>query len=288
MSQFQKGTVRVLSANATVRHIYEINYITGGSAYAAGETVTWGADGSGKFVREDVANKKLYFYRESGAQPVVTNVVTGAVEVRTIDTLAASSPPDYDNVSTGISQGDVFVVQFQGVTYFVSGTINDDNFDLTATYGETTQNEAVYAVTRDFTPFFSFPTTEVGDIEAVTVVKKALNLIDTKLKQLGYNEQAITSSGGTATIDWKLGNKAAIALTEAVTLTFTAPLGPAIIHLRVTQPASWVITWPASVKWQIGGGAPSISGMTATEVGIIQFYYDGTNYYGRFELDYIA
>ena len=104
--------------------------------------------------------------------------------------------------------------------------------------------------------------------------------LDAQAHSIGFTEQSITSSAGSATINWKNGNKASITLIENVTFTFTAPSKPCNILLKLVQDAigSRTVTFPSSVKWA-GGTAPTLS-TAANSIDIVTFYYDGTNYYG--------
>lgn len=291
MAAFQKGRVRAENASATVRHIWELNFTAaqGGLPYTVDETVTWnGATGTGKFVDNDTGNKVLKLYRTSGVEPVIGDTILGSTSGATtvVSTLAASSPPDYDNVTTGISAGDRFNTQLSGVIYVVTSTINNDNFNLSVVFAEATLADAQYQVVTDFTAFFSWPTPELGDVDAVSIVKDAITQIDGRLKSRGYLQQAITSSGGTASIDWKLGHAAAITLSEATTMTFTGPEGPGEVIFKVVQdPATKRdITWPATAKWPLGA-KPALSLVPLSSVNIIKFYFDGTNYHGQFTTD---
>jgi len=102
---------------------------------------------------------------------------------------------------------------------------------------------------------------------------------------ISFEQTTISSSGGTATIDWRLGNKAAHTLSENVTYTFTAPDGSCNLVLKVVQDSSdRTITWPAAVKWP-GGTAPTLTSGSG-KIDVITFYYDGTNYYGTFSQDF--
>lgn len=291
MSQFQKGLVAAQYNDATVLHVWECHYTTGGGAYNGKETVTWAATGYGFYCGEDTTNKILYIARESGEVPEVDDVILGSTssETRTVTALSATSPPDYDNPSTGIVAADTFLVEATGETYVVSTTINDDNFELTAPYQGTENLLADYAVVRDYSPYFSAPLPGVGDIDAVTVAKSGINVLDKILKFLGFNEQTWTSAGAALNINWKLGNKGKWTLTESATVTFNpAPWGPAILWIRITQAAGgYTVTWPSSVEWQ-GDTGPDIANMNDGEVGLVQLYYDGTYYYGSFWLNYIA
>lgn len=99
-------------------------------------------------------------------------------------------------------------------------------------------------------------------------------------------EQAVTSSAGTATVDWTNSNKQKLTLSENVsTLNFTAPGGAASLTLRIIQDTTArTIAWPAAVKWP-GGTAPTLS-TGSGDIDLITFYFDGTNYFGGFLQDF--
>lgn len=93
------------------------------------------------------------------------------------------------------------------------------------------------------------------------------------------------SSGGSVTIDWSVGNKYFLDLTEDITaVTFTAPPGACNLILQIDQnpTGGWIVSgWPsagATVLWP-GGSAPVITA-AANSRDVISFYYDGTNYFG--------
>lgn len=93
--------------------------------------------------------------------------------------------------------------------------------------------------------------------------------------------QPITSSGGTATIDWKAGNKAKITLTEDTTFVFQSPTEACAVQIVIVQDTVVrTCSWPATVKWP-GGTAPVIS-TGSGEIDIISLMWDGTNYYGTY------
>lgn len=91
--------------------------------------------------------------------------------------------------------------------------------------------------------------------------------------------QSVSSSGGTATFNWKNGEVITITLTENTTVSFTDPAGPGRYSVVVTQDASstYTITWPASVVLWTGGVDPT---WATSEVALLDFVYDGTNWYG--------
>jgi len=108
-------------------------------------------------------------------------------------------------------------------------------------------------------------------------------------------EGAPVHSGTGLTIDWTTGNKQDVTLlaaqSDVTSISFTDPVGPCNLLLKVVQNATTPRTltgWPAGggteVYWQ-GGTAPTLTA-TIDAVDIISFYFDGTDYYGSFSLDF--
>ena len=98
------------------------------------------------------------------------------------------------------------------------------------------------------------------------------------IKIATFNSQiANATTTGSITIDWTSGQvQAQASPTGPITYTFTAPPGVCHVQLLIAAAATaQTITWPASVIWmgQTYAGANS-------KAAIINFYYDGTNYYG--------
>ena len=87
------------------------------------------------------------------------------------------------------------------------------------------------------------------------------------------------NSGSAKTIDWTLGNKQVITMTDNCVLTFTNPSGPCNLLLRVVVggSGSYSLTHPGNVQWP-GGLLPSISSSIGAK-DLIGYYFDGTNYY---------
>lgn len=104
-----------------------------------------------------------------------------------------------------------------------------------------------------------------------------------------YNIEASENNAGNSstaqTIDWSTGSAQLSTLTGNVTYTFSNPVAGGAYLLRIaTGAGSFIATWPGTVKWP-GGSAPTITA-TASKVDLINFYYDGTNYYGSFSQNY--
>ena len=110
--------------------------------------------------------------------------------------------------------------------------------------------------------------------------------LDMNANSIGFTQQS-TTGDGTTTIDWKLGNKFYFTFgAQADTFTFTAPTNPGNLLLVLKQDGtgSRTATWPETVMWP-SGTAPTLS-TGASEIDIISFYYDGTNYFGVASLDF--
>lgn len=275
MAQLNVGTVRVENASAIVRHIWTVDYKdkTGGP-FTAAEGLTWGSDGVGTFVRDDTAGSQLFFYRTSGSNPVAGDTITGTSSSTTVVIDALATVSSGFDFSANVASGDTFTIENSGILYHLSSTIAVDNFTLTGNYNEPTLSEREYAIATDFSTLMGFNKLKVGDLEALTLIGELADQVDTAFTQVALNEQTISSSGGAATIPFKTGHKAAITLTEAVTLTFTAPRGPALLAVRMTQDATGgrTVTWPGAVL-----NSPHVD-PTANSVTLVQFLYDGTNY----------
>jgi len=110
--------------------------------------------------------------------------------------------------------------------------------------------------------------------------------MDAGAHSIGFTQQTATGDGST-TIDWRLGNKFYFTFGNAnETFTFTAPSNPCNIVLVLKQYSTGgkSATWPATVMWP-GGTAPTLS-TGNNDIDIVTFYYDGTNYFGVFSLDF--
>ena len=114
--------------------------------------------------------------------------------------------------------------------------------------------------------------------------------LDLGANAIGGTMQSITATTapGTTTLDWGSGNIAKLDLNwdEVCDLNFTAPTKTGLLTLIVEQNVDFggTITWDTTVKWP-GGTAPTLTN-TANSIDVIQLTYDGTNYYGTFDLNF--
>ncbi len=95
-------------------------------------------------------------------------------------------------------------------------------------------------------------------------------------------------SGTSQTLDFANGSIQVLDLGSAsgdVTLTLSNPVAGILYRLHVVQGATpRDITWPASVKW--ANGQKPILSQVDDAIDVVKLYYDGTNYFGDWNLGY--
>lgn len=97
----------------------------------------------------------------------------------------------------------------------------------------------------------------------------------------------LTPAGTTQAVNWNNGLNQRLNLGSAsgdVTLTFSNPVAGARYRLLITQGATpRLLTWP-TIKWA-NGQAPILSTGNG-ETDIIDLFYDGTSYWGDWDVAY--
>jgi len=83
-----------------------------------------------------------------------------------------------------VSAGDIFTIPGSGAWYEVAYVSDDTHLTLTANYGGTTVAGSEYAITKDFTTNYGFPYPEKGDVDTQSILKRALQMIDTELARI--------------------------------------------------------------------------------------------------------
>lgn len=181
-----------------------------------------------------------------------------------------------------VPSGATFELSIEDVPELVIGadslTITSDaGIDITASTAEIDVDIVTLSVTG--TPKFSW-----DDSQDQFAVNKG---VDVTSGTLTFNEVDDGNSSTADTIDWTAGPKHKSTLTGDCTYTFTAPAGPTNLMLTVIQDGTGgrTATWPGTVKWPRGGGAPTLS-TAADAVDLIGFYWNGTAYYGESSLNY--
>lgn len=157
----------------------------------------------------------------------------------------------------------------------------------TVTIGFDTTNNEYYLIST-FHPNAAIK----SDAETITKTWTFADLVVNKTVTFDEEFDAGTATA-TMAIDWTDGNKQKIALgtSNVTTISMTAPAGPTNLVLRIIQHASspktvtgWDASSPDKVNWQ--GGTEPIVTPTNSAVDIITLYFNGTDYYGAFGLDY--
>jgi hypothetical protein len=97
-----------------------------------------------------------------------------------------------------------------------------------------------------------------------------------------HNAAACTT---TKTISWADQSAQKVDMEGNCTFTLTNPVAGGSYVLKLVQDGTGgrTYTWPSNVKWS-GGTAPTASG--ANKLDLVNLYYDGTNYYGGYSLNY--
>lgn len=116
-----------------------------------------------------------------------------------------------------------------------------------------------------------------GDVPVLST--NLANAALTNVKTLSFTgEGVLNSTSGAISIDWNAAqNYRQVEPTGSITYTFTAPPGPCHLQLRIESDgtsAAQTIVWPASVKWLL-----FVWTALANKGAIINFWYDGTNYW---------
>jgi len=89
------------------------------------------------------------------------------------------------------------------------------------------------------------------------------------------------------TIDWNNGNKQKVTIAGMnLAITFINPPGACSLTFKIVQDATGgrTVIFPTTCKW--AGGEPPTLSTGANAIDIITFYYDGTNYYGTYSLNF--
>jgi hypothetical protein len=119
--------------------------------------------------------------------------------------------------------------------------------------------------------------TFTGTVTLPTTV--LVNNAITGIKSIGFNGEVDDGNSGAAkTISFLTGQYHRVAMTLNCTFTFTAPAGPGVQHIKMTQDATGgrVMTLPASVKWASGADTILSTGANARDLLILK--WDGFDY----------
>jgi hypothetical protein len=87
------------------------------------------------------------------------------------------------------------------------------------------------------------------------------------------------ASGAAKTIDWRNGAIQKVSMTDDCTITLTNPIvGLARLFLNNDDPLGpYTVLWSPTILWE-NNSSPSLRKNRTT---LIEFYYDGSDYYGK-------
>lgn len=141
--------------------------------------------------------------------------------------------------------------------------------------GSIAVHQSVIATTASVSSAACFGTGSVDTSASVKVVGQYYSVM--------YDDG--TFSASTCSIDWSSGNEHKGILATNSTISFSNPVtgGRYVLLLKQDSTGSRTMTWPASVLWPSGGGAPTLS-TTGSKTDLFTFFYDGTNYFGNYSL----
>ncbi len=77
-----------------------------------------------------------------------------------------------------VTAGSVFTVAGSMVPYVVASVTDNTHLTLSSNYGGTTASGLSYTIGTSFTPNYSLPYIEQGDVETATIIKRSTLMID--------------------------------------------------------------------------------------------------------------
>lgn len=219
-------------------------------------------------------NTNLYFTNARAIAATLTGYASGAGTISASDSVLGAIQKLNGNVALNAPLASP---TFTGTVTLPSGSVTSSAWD-TGTSGLTVNGVAFSAKAPSASPTFTGTVTMPGG----SLTSSAWAFGNYHLEPSEVDDG---NSGTADTIDWSAGSAHKSTLTGNVTYTFSNPVTGGAYALRVlTGAGSFTATWPATVKWA-GGTAPTIT-TTASRMDLINFYYDGTNYYGSYTQNY--
>ncbi len=237
--QLRVGTVSVENGQVEVRGNYVATYTSlVGSPFAPGTAIRWGSTGLGVVASHDTGSARVTFYRTSGELPTIGTTIISVAGPTTSVLLTAwtsESTPNFSTELAGPGGPKLFSVIESGVVYNVIASTSD-SFTLAGDYGGNTELSVWYTITRDFTPYFSWPQPAPGDVDLAALLSRLVALIDSQLygpakstPTLGTNWAHVSGSIVRYWIDAdrtvRISGAAVNAVDSAPSVVFTLPVG---------------------------------------------------------------
>lgn len=193
--------------------------------------------------------------------------------------------------STTVNGASYLPCTFWTSNFFIEGTGGTQIANATGSIDASAKLQ-VDSTTKGFLP----PRMTTTQKNAIASPAEGLEMYDSTAKSPAYYDgtnwgytggalQNAAGNSGTLNISFAAGNIVNLTLNANTTLAFSnAVIGTYIIQVTQGATGANVLTYPASVKWA-GGTAPTLT-TTVGKTDILTFYYDGTNYYGNYSLNY--
>lgn len=182
--QLRVGTVAVTNGDIEVRGVYVAVYTSlVGTPFAPGAAIRWGTTGLGVVTYHDSGSSRVSFYRTSGELPVIGGTIISVAGPTTsvmLSSWTSESVPNFSTELSGPGGPKLFSVIESGVVYNVIATTTD-SFTLAGAYGGVTELSVWYTITRDFTPYFSWPQPAPGDVDLAALLSRLIALVDAQL-----------------------------------------------------------------------------------------------------------
>ncbi len=106
---------------------------------------------------------------------------------------------------------------------------------------------------------------------------------------LDATENNAGNSSTAQTINWANASAQKSTLTGSVTYTFSNPVAGGAYVLRIaTGAGTFTTTWPGTVTWLNATNIGPATDAAGSNTLIVNFYYDGTTYWGSFAATYAA
>lgn len=223
----------------------------------------------------------------------------GIDELSDVDTV--SSPPAIDDVlrwngisqwipsATGVSVEDEGLnvgVNFATINFVGEGVAAADGGARIATITiNGSGNVGAYTPSTDNAIVRYAGTTGRAIQDSIPIITDSGNIEENKL--ITFAQEVNNGNSGTAyNLNWREGQKQRLTLTGDATLTFTNPVEPCNLLLKVIQDGTGTRTptWPTGVLFP-GGTDPSLT-TDPNAVDIVSFYWDGVEYFGVASLDF--
>jgi hypothetical protein len=143
-----------------------------------------------------------------------------------------------------------------------TATVDDHLRDIKTAYNE--RLDSVFGTTwKTQDPLVL---TKLGDVLAI------------QSKQVKATAQSLGNLGATPTINWNNGPVVKGNVNVSITsITFSNPVADTAYTLVLTTTGGTAITWPASIRWNNNGSAPTLV-YTNGRVTVVTLYYTGSVY----------